>query len=426
MRQNLNIQKICFGLRPIILFILFFNIVARAVEARPAWVSHTPQDTAQTLYFVGRSAKVASEAEGLKAATTDASEQLLRQEFGTSIKVDTTQSETLKNVSYSSQLTEVSDLILLKGFKQSDVYTEHDNDGLIVWALYKVSKADLKDEKARLVALKRKNEANANKPATDHTNATSSEYNNGGQPKLRKGLKKSVVIALFGKPESAKKGSGGWDRDYFSYTTNNFCEFSCMVWFDGSGKVESWSSFRPEYTTDLDDTKSASVPKGKDKTAITPVTSSSLNSLTKTDLKKMLGKGVMSDVLVTDHWFFVVPAGKSSTDYHKRSKSQKIVVHNNEEFGVASRSQSLKPWVNMTLKLTVPSGAENFKCKTCRPGELTILPDGQNVILSKSIGSHKENGSFYWGINKHDPRGKYKLVLLFNGAEIETYSFEVE
>lgn len=52
-------------------------------------------NTSKTLYFVGRSPKVDSEAEALRLAGKDAKEHLLRQEFGTEIKVDSTLNQTL-------------------------------------------------------------------------------------------------------------------------------------------------------------------------------------------------------------------------------------------------------------------------------------------------------------------------------------------
>jgi hypothetical protein len=124
---------------------------------KPPWATHTPPDTAKILYFVGRSPKVSSEAEGLRMASKDAKEQLLRQEFGTTIKVDTSQKETLTDVNLDSQLNEISDLILLKGFKQNEVYSEMVGEEQVVWALFSVSRSEIKQEKLRIAELQKPN-----------------------------------------------------------------------------------------------------------------------------------------------------------------------------------------------------------------------------------------------------------------------------
>ena len=79
----------------------------------------------------------------------------------------------------------------------------------------------------------------------------------------------------------------------------------------------------------------------------------------------------------------------------------------------------------MQITLTVPNSPENFPCSKCKPGELTVV-DEHTVVINQKADSIKGLASFYWGIDAHDPRGQYKLQLSFDGALIDTYSFEVK
>ncbi len=67
--------------------------------------------------------------------------------------------------------------------------------------------------------------------------------------KLKRGLKKSQVLALFENPKSAS-------TDMFAYKDGSVCEYSeilCFIQFNVKGRVESWSSIKPGMSSDLDD-----------------------------------------------------------------------------------------------------------------------------------------------------------------------------
>ena len=238
--------------------------VANGAE-RPSWASHTPFDTAGTLFFVGRSPRVSSEAEGVRMASKDAREQLLRQEFGTTVKVDTTQEETLKDVTLDSRLSEISEVILLKGFKQAEVYSERVNSEIEVWALFTIFRSELANEKVRVADLQKHSQR---RPAE----APPKEFDNGGTPKLRMGLRRSEVLAMFGKPLTA-------DKSLFVYSSSEFCSLNpygvnrCVVWFSENGKVGQWVYFAPGYSTDLDD-----IPEPKAVTTSEPTAGSVTNT----------------------------------------------------------------------------------------------------------------------------------------------------
>ena len=247
--------------RLLLILIILLDIQLALADERPKWASHTPADTAKSLFFVGRSPKVSSEAEGLRMASKDAKEQLLRQEFGTTVKVDTTQTETLRDVSLDSQLSEISDLIRLRGFKQTEVYAEKENNEVEVWALFSVPKSEIKaekgriaeirEEKKRIAEIKRQQVKLANSVPRKENEPPPKPFNSGGKPKLRKGLKKSQVIAMFGKPRSVDHVFS----ESFRYNKSKYCQtilnFSCSVYFDDQGRVYGWSDFRPEYITHI-------------------------------------------------------------------------------------------------------------------------------------------------------------------------------
>ena len=85
-------------------------------------------------------------------------------------------------------------------------------------------------------------------PAVTHSTPPKADV--GAGHKLKKGMKKSQVIALFGTPKSADTSF----VNSFTYHESVSCPNLCWVNFDQNGRVTSWSEFRPEFTTDLDDT----------------------------------------------------------------------------------------------------------------------------------------------------------------------------
>lgn len=234
---------------------------------KPTWTARTPATDANNFYFVGRASQVADESEGIALCEKDAKEQLIKQEFGTEIKIDSSQSESLTEVSIESKIQEVSDKILLKGFKRLEVFTDTHQGKGVVLALFSVPKVEIKNEMKRLADL-RIQKAEEAKRAAQNAEAQTKQYDNGGKLKLKKGLKKSQVIAMFGTPGSA-------ESDYFHFSESEYCPFSCMVWFDTNGRVTSWSEIKPEYTTDLDDKPAAPKSAKRKNKTVRAVTASS-------------------------------------------------------------------------------------------------------------------------------------------------------
>ena len=80
------------------------------------------------------------------------------------------------------------------------------------------------------------------------------------KPRIEKGMKKSEVLAAFGKPEqvvdATMQGDGGGNRLIFSYRGHDdFCDvpnFACSVYLK-DGEVNSFNGFRPSYTGVFDE-----------------------------------------------------------------------------------------------------------------------------------------------------------------------------
>jgi hypothetical protein len=82
-------------------------------------------------------------------------------------------------------------------------------------------------------------------------------------PKLKKGMKKSEVISLFGNPDAFQTTyppiyeKGSFE---FQYQEKGFCRSygadlygMCIVSFNRNGIVTDWTDFNPRFATDLDD-----------------------------------------------------------------------------------------------------------------------------------------------------------------------------
>jgi hypothetical protein len=233
--------------------IIFLSCSLAQATTRPFWVLRTPQADTNNIYFVGRTTGASSESEGMATCEKDAKEQLIRQEFGTEIKFDSSQAETLTEVSIESKIQEMSDKIFLKGFARLDVFSESKNGSVAVYVLYSVLKSEIRAEKKRLAFMRTAKGAKIRQIAEE---SSPKEFNNGGKPKLKKGLKKSQVIAMFGAPETTDNGG-----ESFQYESSEYCEtlggwrdkFYCTVHFDQRNRVTGWYKVLPQYTSDLDD-----------------------------------------------------------------------------------------------------------------------------------------------------------------------------
>lgn len=205
---------------------------------RPSWTYKTPPEALGKLYFVGRSPVVESESEGVKIASKDAKEQLLRREFGTLLKLDSSQKETLETVRYESTLKELSERVILKGWTQEEVFSLEKKKGIEVFVLYSVPRQSITSEQERL-----------EKGKTDKQSVFNKEAG-----KIFIGMTRSEVLEQFGEPSRISDLSG-LSRTALAlhYMDKDFCEPKggikvCSVFFNKfNQRVSSFSGFLPEF-----------------------------------------------------------------------------------------------------------------------------------------------------------------------------------
>lgn len=128
--------------------------------------------------------------------------------------------------------------------------------------------------------------------------------------------------------------------------------------------------------------------------------------------------------LVTDAWFFVIPAKNKQKGMEHMTNRYR--VYSNEEFGIGLHFVPQKTNLRVQYKLVVPSSPENFSCSKCKPGELRILEDGHTIIVDQQFDKSNGLAGFYWGIDESDPRGQYQMSLLVDGIDFVSYDFWVE
>ncbi len=461
--------------------------LASAENAKPKWTTKTPKDSPSTLYFVGRSPLVDGEAEGVQSASGDVRAQIIRQEFGTEIKLDSRQSETLKEISYEARIQELSESVRLVGLKQEEIFVEPELGKFRVWMLFSVPRKSVSEERQRLA---REKMARATNPSVQ-TEAGSKDGDVGEKPKLRKGMKKSQVIAAFGTPETAKE-------DQFNYKSSTFCEgdkgfygtyYSCTIWFD-KGKVDFWSRFLPGYTTDLDDEpekqrpavpiSAAKVlsPKEFFKThAVNSFAASAYlktrdckfdqNNVIKQPSSKECQKG-FEDLWVfaaelsiaegcqltsdskwkcpsagsTQHPFISENISPPGQDNNWNLANLRIVasyffvdqavnptpriVRVGQKFGFYIFFGSKKANLPLRIELIPAGSPQNFPCSSCKPGEWSVSKDGKSVVVSKEIDGKAGKFGFFWGIGEGDPKGTYLLKVQLDDSYENEFKFTVK
>ncbi len=121
----------------------------------PDWVKALPKADSTHKYYIGRSSFAASEAIGISQATKDAYEQAHRENFGSTVKINSETYESTSTVSSITRVSEKSRAARFEDFEQQDVFIESvDNNRFNVWVLYRFSIAAIKNEQFRLKNIK--------------------------------------------------------------------------------------------------------------------------------------------------------------------------------------------------------------------------------------------------------------------------------
>jgi len=136
-----------------ILIIILAGTIAASADNEPSWRSRRPASDSMYKYYVGKSANCLSERDAYREAESDAYEQALRENFGTTTKFQGEVYSTLKNTTSIKQVDEESQQVHIAGFEIVDSSIDPcKNEGVNLKALYKYEISAIKAERERLAA----------------------------------------------------------------------------------------------------------------------------------------------------------------------------------------------------------------------------------------------------------------------------------
>lgn len=270
---------------------------------------------------------------------------------------------------------------------------------------YRLLEFTFSEEKESLEKAKSNPAVTAQESLTNFANA-------GIRPKLKKGMKKSQVIAAFGIPEKV-------DDTTFIYGSPTFCGKSfgspiCMIWFE-NGKVTSWTQFLPGYTSDLDDEETKSI--------LNETTSNSVETK-KTKAARAKSSGIVPVVAkknfeVMSQWFFYHTSSGPETTINNRIAPLPM-LRTGETFGIKADFKTIYDNVKMTVELRAPYSIEKFLCLNC-----VYSNDHKALTIKRNIAGTAETVGHYWTLNSDSPTGAYELILTLEGVIVGDYFFNV-
>lgn len=134
----------------IIMALTFLLSLTSYATDKPDWVKNPPKHDSNFKYYIGRASFAASEAIGISLATKDAYEQAHRENYGSSVKIQSESYETTNAVSAVTRISEDGQSVRFDEFEQEEVYIEEIDSKYNVWVLYKFSQRAIKNEQIRL------------------------------------------------------------------------------------------------------------------------------------------------------------------------------------------------------------------------------------------------------------------------------------
>ncbi len=139
------------------IFIFFILAYSFVFASDPAWVLKTPKQDLEFKYYVGRSMPSSTDLEANSAADKNAREQAVRDNFGATLKIDSTLIESSSKSNSQSRIEESSKRVNLIGFEFVEDHLQVNDEGsskqFIKYILYKYSLKSIEAEKIRLSGL---------------------------------------------------------------------------------------------------------------------------------------------------------------------------------------------------------------------------------------------------------------------------------
>ena len=134
-----------------VIFISVFLLSSCATTPKkvPNWVTTIPKSL-KYKYYVGHSTGGLSKNEAIVLAFQRVYEEAVRDNFGTKVKISKKIKQTLKELSLNNDIEELSDQVILKGFRQTKIFFKQSKNG--AWqasVLYQYSKKEIAIEKKR-------------------------------------------------------------------------------------------------------------------------------------------------------------------------------------------------------------------------------------------------------------------------------------
>lgn len=133
------------------MFLLLLATIWTAQAATlPEWVDRPPRPDLKYRYYVGRATGETSERQAFHVATQDAVENAIRENFGVTTSINSTDLETSHYVALDKRTDETSPRVRLEDFEQIDSHLVREEGGINVYLLFRYSLTAIAAEKQRL------------------------------------------------------------------------------------------------------------------------------------------------------------------------------------------------------------------------------------------------------------------------------------
>jgi hypothetical protein len=130
---------------------ILFLLIAHCFAAEPpSWVDRPPPASGGYRYYVGRSNESLSESDAYRAATHDAMESAIRENFGVETSIELSQYESVAQSALEKRTHETSVRVRLNNFEQVDSFLLRADGQLSVYLLFRFPMTAIETEKRRL------------------------------------------------------------------------------------------------------------------------------------------------------------------------------------------------------------------------------------------------------------------------------------
>jgi len=134
-----------------ILLVALFTQFAWGAEA-PTWVNRPPSSDGTYNYYVGRSTDEKSLSQAWRAATQDAYETAIRENYGVATSIQASNYETMTSRQLDKRVDEKSQRVRLERFEQMNSHVDRHDSSIDLYLLFRYPVSEIEKEKQRLAA----------------------------------------------------------------------------------------------------------------------------------------------------------------------------------------------------------------------------------------------------------------------------------